>query len=341
MSTLGTYAQDDDVYFVPSSKNKTTKTDTYVAPGQSSYTPIAPDNSTFEQSNWAQGRSNGKWDVDAYNRRGKNYQGAMADSMGVKKSYDQGYDDGYEDGSCTARIVRFWSPRVGVYVSSPYYLDFYDYAYDPFYYGYGSAWSIGWSGWYGWGSWYGWRPYYSSWYGYGWHGWYDPWYNYGWGWSHSPSWAWQPARPLPRNVERGPVGGWTARGGARGVGGFVSTNNNGRNSLGMTPSSTGRGFASGRGFSNSTNSNRGNSGSFNMGTRRNGNAGNNRRPFNNVRSFRETPSNSTPSNNSNRTFSQPSQPSRSSFGSGGGFSGSSRGGFGGGGRSGGRGFGGR
>lgn len=75
-----------------------------------------------------------------------------------RQSYDDGYDDGYEDGYFTSRLVRFWSPRVGVYVSSPFYMDYYDLCYDPFYYGYASPWyGWGWSGWYGWGSWYGWR----------------------------------------------------------------------------------------------------------------------------------------------------------------------------------------
>lgn len=149
LSSLGTYAQDDDVYFVPSSKDKTETNDTYTASGRSSYTPITgSDDPTFQQSDWAAGRGNGRWDVDAYNRRGRNYKGnGVADTLTSQQTYDQGYEDGYEDGSCTARIVRFWSPRAGVYVSSPYYMDYYDlyYTYDPFYYGYGSAWSIGWS----------------------------------------------------------------------------------------------------------------------------------------------------------------------------------------------------
>lgn len=36
LSSLGTYAQDDDVYFVPSSKDKTETNDTYTASGRSS-----------------------------------------------------------------------------------------------------------------------------------------------------------------------------------------------------------------------------------------------------------------------------------------------------------------
>ena len=157
LGSLSTYAQDDDVYFVPSSKDKVQSNDTYTAPGRSSYSPISgnEDNSTFQSSNWANGRGNGKWNVDDYNRRGRNYKSNVSDTLDNQQTYNQGYEDGYEDGSCTARIVRFCSPRAGIYVSSPYYLDYYDLCYDPFYYGYGSPWSISWSGWWGWGSWYG------------------------------------------------------------------------------------------------------------------------------------------------------------------------------------------
>ena len=200
LMSIGTYAQDDDVYFVPSSKSKIESNDTYTAPGRSSYTPIADNqnDANFESSDWANGRGNGKWDVDEYNRRGRNYKHNVTDTISSQQSYDQGYADGYEDGSCTARIVRFWSPRAGIYVSSPYYLDYYDLCYDPFFYGYASPWTFGWSSWWGWGSWYGWRPYYSSWYGWGWGGWYDPWYdpwyNHGWGWHNHYGWtAWRPS----------------------------------------------------------------------------------------------------------------------------------------------------
>ena len=55
-SMLGTYAQDDDVYFVPSSKNKKSqqqRTEQQAFPeGRSTYTPIEQD-ATFEESNWA------------------------------------------------------------------------------------------------------------------------------------------------------------------------------------------------------------------------------------------------------------------------------------------------
>lgn len=356
LSSLGTYAQDDDVYFVPSSKDKTETNDTYTASGRSSYTPITGnDDPTFQQSDWAAGRGNGRWDVDAYNRRGRNYKGnAVADTLTSQQTYDQGYEDGYEDGSCTARIVRFWSPRAGVYVSSPYYMDYYDlsYAYDPFYYGYGSAWSIGWSGWYGWGSWYGWRPYY-SWYGWGgWHSpwydpWYDPWYG-GCGWWPRYDWAWRPA--LPSNAHRGPVGGWTARGGSRGAGvatGGVNAAGRG-SSLGL---GGGRNYGGGRGVaggvSGNSRRNFGKTGvnpntNFNVNTNtgnrsfdRSNNSYNNGRGFNTNRNDN--------GGSSNRTYSQPSRSNvgSGSFGGGRGFGGGRSGGSVGGSMGGGRGFGGR
>ena len=360
LGSLGTYAQDDDVYFVPSSKDKTETNDTYTAPGRSSYSPITgSDDQTFQQSNWAAGRGNGQWDVDAYNRRGRNYKGnTVADTLDAQQSYNQGYDDGYEDGSCTARIVRFWSPRAGVYVSSPYYMDYYGLCdfYDPFYYGYGSAWSIGWSGWYGWGSWYGWRPYYGSWYGWGgWHSpWYDPWYDpwyggYGWWGGPHHDWAWRPA--LPSNAQRGPVGGWVSRGGSRGAGlgtGVVSAANRG-GSLGF---GGGRNYGGGRGVSGgiSGNSRRnfGNPG-VNTNTNTNFNVNTNTRrfdrgssPVGNGRGFEMNRNDN--GGNSNRTFSQPSRSNSGSgsfggrgFGGGGGRSGGPVGGS----MGGGRGFGGR
>lgn len=343
---VSTYAQDDDVYFVPSSKDKVQYNDTYTAnSGRSTYTPIPTDDASFSSSNWADGRSNGQWDVDTYNRRGRNYKKQLPDSLTSQQTYDQGYADGYEDGSCTARIVRFGSPRAGVIVSSPFYWDYYDLCYDPFYYGYGSPWSWGWSGWYGWGSWYGWRPYYSSWSWCWGSPWYDPWYGPYWG--GGPHWVWHPA-PLPSNAQRGPVGGWTARG----AGSFTGNSHTSRgNTMGIGTRSYGH--TSGRGFGTGSTGTRsyGNTSGrgFGAGSTSNRNMSN--------RSFGTTPSNNNRgwnNTNTNRTYSQPSQPSRSSFGSGSsnggsrGFGGGSAVGsggrsFGGGGgsRGGGRGFGGR
>ncbi len=338
LSSIGTYAQDDDVYFVPSAKDKVESRDTYTS-GHSSYTPIETDNSAYESSTWADNRGNGKWDVDAYNRRGPKYKGqcytdttAQTTKSSSRQSYDEGYDDGYDDGYFTSRLVRFWSPRIGVCVSSPYYWDYYDYCYDPFYYGYGSPWSWGWSGWYGWGSWYGWRPYYSSWYGWG--GWYDPWWGGSWAWHrpHFDGWHFQ---PNPRGFNGGYFAGNYNRGGAARSFSTVRPNYGSAN----RPSRNFGGF-------DTRNSSASRSG-FQNGTRPSRQLGNSQTPS---RQFGTDRSNrSMQQSQPSRSFSQPSQstPSRS-FGTpsrSGGFSGG--GNMGGGGRSfgggggGGRSFGGR
>lgn len=339
--SIGTYAQDDDVYFVPSAKDRSSQSnDTYTAPGRSTYSPIQGDDNAYASSDWAAGRGNGGRDVDDYNRRGKNYKGSvLADTLTSQQLYDQGYDDGYEDGSYTARIVRFWSPRAGVCVSSPYYMDYYDLCYDPWYYGYGSPWSWGWSGYWGWGSWYGWRPYYSSWWGWG--GWYDPWYygpyyGYGWGWGG----GWYPSHWVPSNAERGPVGGWISYGGRRGSGASYATAAGGREVGGARPS---RSFGyTGGGRSAYSNGLRGSNSSWGSDNYRPSRSfGNASRGYDRSQSSRSF-DNDRPSrsfNSESRSYSQPSQPSRS-FG-GGSFSGGSRSSFGGGGSfGGGRNFGG-
>ncbi|MGM9694834.1 MAG: hypothetical protein ACI3YC_07480 [Alloprevotella sp.] len=133
--------------------------------GRSTVTPLTTD-SVFVTEDWTTPYKKGMRDVDEYNRRGK--KSVATETADTLSPYEQGYAEGYEDGLYTSRIVRFYAPRPGVYVSSPFYWDYYDYAYDPWYYGYGS-WAFGyhWDGWWGWGSWYGYRPYYSW-------GWYDP-----------------------------------------------------------------------------------------------------------------------------------------------------------------------
>lgn len=79
----------------------------------------------------------------------------------------------------TQRLIRFHAPEVNVYVSSPYYWDYY---YDPVWY-YSPywrpcySWSFGWA----WGG-----PYWS----WGWGGWYDPFWGPSWGWGgwYDPFW---------------------------------------------------------------------------------------------------------------------------------------------------------
>lgn len=174
------FAQDDDVYFVPS---KSQKVETTVK-SQKSAVALSQQNATQDYDNWADGRNNRGWDVDAYNRRG----GKTVTSVDSIQEVEEP-----SEGAYTTRIVRFHSPRIGVYVSSPYYVDVFDYwgpswYTSPWYYDwYGPSWYAGW-----WG-----RPWYGSWcIGVGWphywHSWYHPWYDYAWGWGSSwhgvPSW---------------------------------------------------------------------------------------------------------------------------------------------------------
>ena len=338
LSALSTYAQDDDVYFVPSSKDRV-ETQQPTSLGQSSYTGISDeeaDQQTFQSSHWADNRGCGKWDVDAYNRRGRNYKGshyattndstsAQSQAQSPRSTYDDGYEDGYEDGYYTSRLVRFWSPRVGVYVSSPFYWDYYDLCYDPFYYGYASPWyGWGWSGWYGWGSWYGWRPYYAW-------GWGSPWYAPWWG----PGHGFYPGHWIPSNAQRGPVGGYIAYGGSRGAGQANGQRNN-------------FGFSNTRSSSSWGSLNKGQNGRTNYGnatrpSRQFGISSQPSRSYNN----RQQPSQRTDQQRPSRSFGNtPSSPSRSfsmpsrstgGFSGGGSFGGGRSFGGGGGGRS----FGGR
>lgn len=172
------YAQDDDVYFVPSKKSNPTEDVTPRALTPSTVIPLT--NDTHDYDNWAEHRGNGHWDVDAYNRRGA-WQEGLRDSLAT----DSIDDVPTAEGDCTARIVRFHSPRAGVIVSSPYYADVVDVWMDPWYI---NPWYSPWS-WYT--PWY--DRWYTSWYG-GWYGWG---WSCGWGWNYYPGW-WYP----------GPSWGW-------------------------------------------------------------------------------------------------------------------------------------
>ena len=167
--TLANYAQDDDIYFVPSQDSETAEVNSsYNYDDGSSYTDIDESESFSDYDNWAEGRTDYR-DVDEYNRRGNTKFYSEYSAVDTTKTGDDVYDDDFDE-TCTSRLVRFHSPRIGVYVSSPYYGYYgcfdpwYDW-YDPWYYGgwYGYRWYRPW-GWYS--SWYGWgRPYY-GWYGY-------------------------------------------------------------------------------------------------------------------------------------------------------------------------------
>ena len=145
----------DDLYFVPSKKKETKKTETI------SY-------SDWEHDDWAADR-NGVIDVDAYNRRG--YANTNEDV-----SYDEPAN-GTE--SLTNRIIRFHSPGITI-ISSPYYTDYIDIYTDPWYSFYRpySWYSYNWYSSWWWDYPYYWSSscYYPWW---GWHGHYHPTYYHG------------------------------------------------------------------------------------------------------------------------------------------------------------------
>lgn len=120
------FAQDDDVYFVPTKARKAAEAkklqERQQRRLQSDYEYIQDQgygaDAFRDNDNWASGRV-GQRNVDEYNRRQ-----ATPDTSYVP---DAGYD---EEGVYTSRLIRFHSPRVGVVVSSPYYGLWVD-CYDP------------------------------------------------------------------------------------------------------------------------------------------------------------------------------------------------------------------
>lgn len=175
----------DDVYFVPSKNVQEDKTENQAERPSSAVTP-RPYREITENETWAAPDRNADWDVDRYNRRSDCANDSVAGAEYDGADYDA-------PGECTTLLVRFHSPRFGIFVSSPFYYDFLDYWYDPWF-----GWA--WYGWYGWG-----RPYWAW-------GWGGPWWGGYWGWG--PSWAWAPhywhhPRPL---YGGGPHGGYVAYG---------------------------------------------------------------------------------------------------------------------------------
>lgn len=166
-------AQDDDVYFVPSKSSKTSQKDRSNFSSQAERIPVEASN-TYDNLYEMSDR-----DIDAYNRR---Y--AVTDSIDAADDYAE--DN--EEGTYTRRLVRFHSPTVGVYVSSPYYdvvADYYWYDpwFTPWYYSpfYGPNYAWTWSLWA-----------YDWYWGWGWHTWwYEPWHYH-----HHHHWydtAWRPS----------------------------------------------------------------------------------------------------------------------------------------------------
>lgn len=168
-------AQDDDVYFVPKKQPKAERT----LPARSSYTPITSSQTEGEEADWTTGRTLSDYDIDAYNRR----YDLAADTLSPAPSEGTYLPDLDSEAYYTQRLVRFHSPRVGVWVASPYYL--YTGYYDP---------------WWGVSSFYDpwWGLYTPTYYGWGWHnyGWnsYYAW-NWGWGWNY-PYYHWHAHHPV-------------------------------------------------------------------------------------------------------------------------------------------------
>lgn len=248
---LSMMAQDDDLYFTPQPKAKSS----------SSSSNIKADE---EPAYYCGSNRN----VDEYNRRGRfrsHYQGIANDSTSDVIAFDKGdglYPDTVYADSAFAekygdladdndfRYSRRMSRFDGYY--DPWLYDYYGYGpwgysrlwwHDPWFYGWYDPWYDPW--YYGWSGYYGW-------------GW--PYYAYGWGWGHPYHYAWGGGWA---NGQVGRPFGHGSYGGGRSFG-------NGTAGQGRTFSS-----ASGRGTRSFGSSARAGSRSF----------GNSSRPFNYNRSF--------------------------------------------------------
>lgn len=186
---LSGFAQDDDIYFVPSKAKKQQAQQ----PAPARVSPVAGTTTSNREdtADWAAGRISNR-DVDDYNRRYVNHNDSL---------YEEMQSEDTQSGIYTTRLVRFHSPRVGIYVSSPFYADYYDYWYD---YGFlpDYHWSSIYGPWYGWGwSWNRW-PYWNTWWG-----WHSPYWDYCWNWHCGypgwgiPSWSasHRPSRAMAAN----------------------------------------------------------------------------------------------------------------------------------------------
>lgn len=176
---LLTWAQDDDLYFVPSK--------------------VTQDNSNDNTPAYYVGSDR---KVDEYNRRGQfrsKYQMIGTDSVGNDIiSFGKGVGV-YPDSSYVDTTFYYsGSPRLedDDYAYTRY-MSRWDGFYDPWFYRYWGPSRYGWyGGWYT--SWY--SPWYGAWYdpwfdpwyygyGWGWNGWYSPWYyGYGWGYPYWGGW---------------------------------------------------------------------------------------------------------------------------------------------------------
>lgn len=204
--SLPLHAQDDDVYFVPSKSKKEVRTDYRPAVRQSEVDMLETSAGTSATSRSTISED----DVDAYNRR---YRPADTLSSAAVEDVDDAANYSSSE-SYTIRLVRFHSPSVGVWVSSPYYAVVTDDLYADIWL---DPWDLYYSPWY--------SPYYRPYWGWGWSSCSSFWWSYGWGWDpywhhhHYPIWhyphhpiypgghpgyAWRPSgRPSSRPIGDG------------------------------------------------------------------------------------------------------------------------------------------
>lgn len=174
-----TWAQEDDIYFVP--KKKAAKTEQVPASARR-YKDVEIIYTDDTDDADISGISGSRRDVDEYNRRGprsRSYQlpgddtlYVLTDSTAITTRrmandiYSQGYDEGYADGEDYAISRRLGRFGYGSVYASPWYYSYYD----PFYYDYYDPW-------WGWGG-----------YHVGYYGWHRPYWGYTWGWGYDPYW---------------------------------------------------------------------------------------------------------------------------------------------------------
>ncbi len=191
------HAQVDDMYFIPKKETKdvqrqhTVPAQTQVRESAETYT--LPDTYTPANGNTR--------DVDEYNRRHRFGETQPEDTVDTTVEEEGEWVNGFQgsdaDYAYTKRILRFYTPSVGIPVSSPLYWDLcygpnsiYWNVYDDGIYAYAfpSSWNSLYYGPYFSFSW-GWRPYHSYWgWNYPWYGgWYGPWYGHHW--HHHPIWG--------------------------------------------------------------------------------------------------------------------------------------------------------
>lgn len=236
MFPLIAWAQQDDMYFVPTKQKKEVKTQPQTVvretPDQygDSVRSYSPGYSFSYEEPYSAANDR---DVDEYNRRYRlveakdSADAGMEDygyTIGEDSLDDSGWVNGFEgsdeDYACARRILMFCSPTIGIPVSSPLYWDL---CYGPA----SIYWNVYNDGWYAyafptcWNSWYyapwdagfWWTFRYSSpYWGFG-FGWGYPYYGWGWGYPywhhhyHDYAWNRHPVTRVGRPAVGRPVSG--------------------------------------------------------------------------------------------------------------------------------------